>query len=720
MKFSSYLFAFLFLSFFNINSFSQSHWESLIIQNDIFAYYPSNIAPLPSWNTVNFNDQEWQKGMGGIGYGDNDDVTIINETKSLYLRKIISSPQNITTQNLSLYINYDDGFVAYMNGVEICRSSNLTDETPNANSQLSEDHEITDSYEKFILNNITLNEGDNIFALHVINMSSTSSDLSSNVNLLAEIQGTDTLFNSTPEWFVAPGNFYMESNLPLFIINNDGLEIPDDPRAIAQLKVINNKTGINRTDDSLSYNGRISIETRGSSSQYFFPKKSYAFETQTDEGENNNVKLLGLPKENDWILYAPYSDKTMMRNALAYYLGNKTGRWSPNTRFCEVIVNDEYMGIYLLTEKIKIDNKRVDIASLDEDDNAGDSITGGYILKVDRGDDFWYSPHKVDGKEVEINYHHPKKEDLTQQQQQYIKKYITRFEDNLANINFNNPQTGYRSYINVESFIDFYLLNEFSRNVDAYILSTFLYKDKNSKDHRITMGPFWDYNLAYGNANYRSGINPNGWIVPANRPTPFWFKRLLEDPYYKSELRLRWEEIRSEWLNEASIFHFMDSVSNHLSEARVRNYEKWPIIGEYVWPNEFIGNSYEDEISFMKNWISDRFEWMDTQISKFEIIDQPWTTVGLEKFAAPNLNLYPNPFKEHLTATFALSQKHELRLELVNTTGKLLYKHIEQLDQGKHTIKINSSDLMNHTGLVIYRLYLDDHESGRGKIIRSN
>ena len=149
--------------------------------------------------------------------------------------------------------------------------------------------------------------------------------------------------------------------------------------------IIDNGFGnINSVNDAFNdYNGKISIEYRGSSSQSF-PKKPYALETQDSIGNNNNVSLLGMPVENDWILYAPYTDKSLMRNFLTFDLGRKMRNYSPRTVYCELVVNGDYKGIYILMEKIKRDNDRVDIAKLDSNDVAGDSLTGGYIIKVDK------------------------------------------------------------------------------------------------------------------------------------------------------------------------------------------------------------------------------------------------------------------------------------------------------------------------------------------------
>src|SRR4030042_2589027 len=183
---------------------------------------------------------------------------------------------------------------------------------------------------------------------------------------------------------LSPQN-YTSSNLPLILIDTRGKAIPDEPKLTALMKVVNNPDKVNTIyDTTFEYNGYIGLETRGNTAQIFFEKKSYTLETRTDSGSNLNVSLLGMPEENDWVLHGPYSDKSLMRNALAYHLGNLQGRWSPRTRFCEVFINNEYRGVYLLVEKIKIDKNRVNIAKILPEDNYGDELTGGVIIGIVR------------------------------------------------------------------------------------------------------------------------------------------------------------------------------------------------------------------------------------------------------------------------------------------------------------------------------------------------
>jgi hypothetical protein len=248
-----------------------------------------------------------------------------------------------------------------------------------------------------------------------------------------------------------------ESTLPLVQITTD-TPILDDPRIVANMKVTNLPGGLNTlVDEPNEYNGQITIEIRGSSSQ-FFPKQSYALETQDSTGANNNVPLMGMPSENDWILHGPYSDKSLMRNALIYEMGTAIGQYTTRRRYCELYINGDYRGVYMFMENIKRDDDRVDIATLLPTDTAGNEVTGGYIMKVDRiqGDyeGGWNSPYSKLGGEVQpIQMHKPEADDLHPLQLAYIEDHFTEFEHALAGPNFADPVLGYAPYIDAESFV---------------------------------------------------------------------------------------------------------------------------------------------------------------------------------------------------------------------------------------------------------------------------
>ena len=412
---------------------------------------------------------------------------------------------------------------------------------------------------------------------------------------------------------------YTESNLPIISINTFGENIPDEPRINAQMGIINNNSGTNNIEDDFNdYNGRITIEKRGNSSQEQ-EKPPYRFETIDDDGENNNVKLLGLPEENDWILYAPWSDKSLMRNVLIYSLSNDMGRYAPRSEFVELYLNNEYRGVYVLMEKIKRDKNRVAISSLDPNSNFGDNLTGGYILKFDwaeTGDNNGGFFSLIDG--MRYNYHYPKPDEISSEQESYIQSFINSYE-NIMNSNKYNSEQGYSKFIDIGSFVDFIILQEISRNVDAYGLSTYIYKDKESINNMLTAGPIWDFNHGFGNCDYYKAWETDGWNISYTYEDmdqrAFWWLKLWNDDNFKEMIKDRYKVLRKSILSTTNINTKVDQYVSELGNSVNKNFTKWPILGEYIWPNKEVFDTYQEEIIYLKSWINNRLTWMDSELN---------------------------------------------------------------------------------------------------------
>ena len=412
---------------------------------------------------------------------------------------------------------------------------------------------------------------------------------------------------------------YTESNLPIISINTYGEDIPDEPRIDAYMGIINNNSGTNNINDPFNdYNGKITIEKRGNSSQEQ-EKPPYRFETVDNNGENNNVKLLGLPEENDWILYAPWSDKSLLRNVLIYSLSNEMGRYAPRSKFVELYLNNEYRGVYVLMEKIKRDKNRVAISSLDPNSNFGDNLTGGYILKFDwaeTGDNNGGFFSLIDG--MRYNYHYPKPDEISSEQENYIQSYINSYE-NIMNSNKYNSEEGYSSFIDIGSFVDFIILQEISRNVDAYGLSTYIYKDKESINNKLTAGPIWDFNHGFGNCDYYKAWETVGWNISYTYndmdQRAFWWLKLWNDDIFQEMIKDRYKLLRESTLSTNNINTLIDQYVFKLGTSVNKNFTKWPILGEYIWPNKQVFDTYQEEIIYLKTWINNRLTWMDSELN---------------------------------------------------------------------------------------------------------
>ena len=657
---------------------AQNHWETAVFAEDYWRYIVPVSEPDANWNEQSFDDSNWGLGEGGFGYGDNDDGTIVNQALSVYFRTTFNVEDISKFSSAIISADYDDGYVAYINGYEIGRSNNLPESGTFVpfNTQTSYDHEaslynggipesiLVDSLE---LNNILTN-GDNIFAVQLHNVSTSSSDMSGNFYLTFGITDDSEFYSEPPSWFQEP-IVYDESNLPLIIIDTYGSEIPDEPRIPAYMGIIDNESGVNQlSDDFNDYDGHITIERRGNSSQWN-DKRPYRFETVDEAGENNNVELLGMPEENDWVLYAPWQDKTMIRNVLAYQLSNDMGRYASRTRYVELYLNGDYQGIYVLMEKIKRDGERVNISKLNPDENEGDDLTGGYILKFDwffTGDNIGGFQSNNDG--ITYNYHYPKPSDIVPEQEEYIQNYIDDFENIMLSPNYTDSSTGYPSKMNVESFVDFILVQELAKNVDAYRLSTYIYKDKESVDDRLTAGPVWDFNHGFGNCDYGQTWEPENWLLEYNPEggdqMSFWWELLWQDENFIAKVSQRYSELRSNIFSENHIFEIIDSSVVHMGESINRNFLKWPVLGNYLWPNYQVFDTYDEEVLYLKSWITQRLSWMDSQILQLNI-DQQNILSDYVLYQA-----YPNPFNPTTNFRYDLQKPSHVKLTIHDVVGR--------------------------------------------------
>lgn len=339
------------------------------------------------------------------------------------------------------------------------------------------------------------------------------------------------------------------------------------------------------------HTGRAGIHVRGNSSADF-DKKSYALETWTDDDADVDVALLGLPAEADWVLHGPHSDKTLIRNHLIYTLSRDIGRYAARTRFAELELNGEYRGVYVLMEKIKRDSVRVDLPD------------GAALLKrdwVEGGDRFIRTDLCRDTVKVEWPA------DTTG-----VLDRLDAVEAELLD--------GNHDRIDLDAFVDHMLLVELGRNVDGYVLSTWITL---SADDVLGMGAIWDYNGALGNAGYFEAWEPEGWHYdnpefPADNPNGFcWYEALLDDPRFLERRRDRWRAHRAGPWSDAAIAARIDEAVAVVQPAVDRNFERWPVLGRYVWPNDPDApdrETYAEEVAYLQDWMQDRAAWLDGEL----------------------------------------------------------------------------------------------------------
>jgi hypothetical protein len=408
-----------------------------------------------------------------------------------------------------------------------------------------------------------------------------------------------------------------DSNLPIIIINTDGgVNIPDDPRVRGDMKIIFKGEGLRNyvsdqnTTSYLNYNGRINIEIRGSASQVL-PKKQYGFSTMmSDNITNNNVSLLGMPPDNDWILNGLGFEPSLIRDYVNYNLSRMIGQYASRTTFCEVMINGYYQGLYVLEEKIKQGSERVNVTEMEPKDNAYPKISGGYIIKADKttGGDHaaWFMSSTNGNNDVTFINEYPKPETITGEQNDYIHSEFIKLSSTTAAGN-SSFDKGYPAVIDVPSFVDFMILSEFGANADAYQFSTFFHKDRNGK---LRAGPIWDCNLTFGYdlsiwGFDRSKTDKWQFSNGDNEGAKFW-RDLFNNNEFRCSLSSRWNQLiqPGQPLNYSTVESLIDDAASTISEAAVRENAKW-----YTVPN------LSNEITKIKNWLTLRIPWITANIN---------------------------------------------------------------------------------------------------------
>ena len=412
----------------------------------------------------------------------------------------------------------------------------------------------------------------------------------------------------------------VNNGLPIVILDTkNGKSINSKDKAVAaHLKIIDckeNPLGIGL------YDGDIEIKGRGSSS-WGMPKQGWNF-TLAEKSQ-----ILDMAPHEDWILLANYSDKSLMRNYMAYEFSRDLGAaFSPKMRFVDLIYNGRYHGTYLIGERIRVGKGRLDLPKLKKDMTDEYDLTGTYILEVScqdrlkRGENIFTSKHVKPGYETiwgraegdMVIISQPSPANLSKEAFNYIREHFNKLDDALFGPDFKDPEKGYRKYMDTASWIDWYLVNEFFKNIDAdFRLSTYLYKPRG--DDKIYMGPIWDFDLTAGNADYRGGDDPWDWYIR----TSIWHERLFEDEAFAKEFKDRWNYLKDNGYFDA-FFKRIDDTAEMLEKSAKMNFERWNTLGKYDWPNG--GNwwdrtTYQDEVDYLKDWLTARFKWMDKEINK--------------------------------------------------------------------------------------------------------
>ncbi len=687
-----------------------------------------------SWTQVGFADGGWSAARTGVGYDrSNDYLPLINAdvrgdmdggNTSCYARITFTVDDASVFSSLALRMKYDDGFIAYINGRRVASrnapatpawNSNATGQNDDSRAVVFEDIEL-DEIAPAALSTL-LRDGENVLAIHGLNVGSGSSDFlvlpeldavgvgeldrdlvlffpratpggpnlagypgvasrprftepsqvftgSLSVALTAAEPGgviryttngeepdegsaiyrgpigvsSSTLIRArvfvdglAPSPTVSEGYIGIASSLasftsdvPIVVVENFNTGgIPGDPHKAAFMAIFEPIGGRASFRNEPHLVSRIGIKRRGSSTGGR-QKASYTFEFWDEFNEDINREPLGLPRESDWVLYGAYNfDRAHIRNAFIYTISNQVGRWAARSRFCELYLNtgsgpvssgDDYRGIYTFMEKIKRGPDRVDVEKLTADDRQPPDVTGGYMVKIDRldpGD----GGFNAGGRRLGFVY--PKEDRISPEQRSYLANYINTMVDSLSN---RNPTTGYRRYIDVESWVDHHILNVIANNVDALRLSTYMFK---GRERRYEYGPIWDFDRSMESTDGRDD-NPTTWNGTGDGTRFFeypWWSTLFNDPDFWQDWIDRWSLHRRGPLSNANMGELIQSMANTIRGAQPRDLARW---GQ----NPRFGG-FQGEVNHMQQWLVRRANWIDSRF-----VDPP-------RFSSPGGEIQP-------------------------------------------------------------------------------
>lgn len=351
-----------------------------------------------------------------------------------------------------------------------------------------------------------------------------------------------------------------------------------------------------------TYEENLGIRGRGNST-WGLAKKPYRIKF------DKKTEFLGpeKAKAKSWTLLANYADKTLLRNAVAAYIGTFVGQpFTAAARFVDVVLNGEYLGNYQISDQMEIRPKRVDITEQDVVPEEGANISGGYFLEVDgfaASEPSWF----MTGRGVKITIKSPDSDIIVPSQTQYIKKFIEDFETALFSDNFTDPEKGYRKYVDAETLASWYISTELTGNVDGF-WSTYIYKEKD--DDHIYWGPLWDYDIAFNNCNRtgevtRSLMTERGF---GSDLTKLWVNRMWQDPWFAILINNKWKQLVEDGIEEA-VLKYIDRMAAEVDQSQALNYRKWKI-NERAYNEIMLFDTYKEGVDYLKKFISEHTPYL--------------------------------------------------------------------------------------------------------------
>lgn len=397
------------------------------------------------------------------------------------------------------------------------------------------------------------------------------------------------------------------TNLPTVIINTVNAEEPYDKEHDIVSNII-----------IISENGTNVLEAPGESrlrgnNSMTHPKKPYRIKF-----DKKQQPLDAPAKAKKWTLINNYGDKTLMRNMIAFEVARNVGmEYVPYSRPVDVILNGEYKGCYQLSDQIEVGEGRVPVAEMEETDIADEALTGGYLIEVDAyasGEISWFQSSRG----IPVTIKSPDDDKITPEQTNYIKSYFNKLENAAYSVKYDSPTTGYRTLLDINSFLQHFIVGEVSGNTDTY-WSTYMYKKRN--DPKFYVGPVWDFDLAFENDNRTYPINNKTcyiyqWVNSSSAGTmDVLVERIVvNDTRTAGDLLEMWSATRANGLSGESLCDFVDKWAAEMDASQRLNFMRWDILNTKVHENPQASGSYEGEVAWVKNYLRERIAWMDNKI----------------------------------------------------------------------------------------------------------
>ncbi|MDR1370092.1 MAG: CotH kinase family protein [Dysgonamonadaceae bacterium] len=457
------------------------------------------------------------------------------------------------------------------------------------------------------------------------------------------------------------------SNLPAIHVTTENNEPVLDKENYVQGNVI-----VKSSEPAEELSMVAGIRLRGNAS-FRMDKKS--FRIKLDKKTN----LLNLPaKAKSWVLLANHADKTLIRNAVAFKIGNMLGfDFNPSVRFVDLVLNGSYLGNYLLTDQIEVNENRVNIDEQEATDIIEPNITGGYLLEQagDPTDEpVWF----LSGKEMKLVIKSPDSDVITDAQIQYIKNYISDFENRLFSDGFKDLIDGYRAKVDTTSLINWYIACELTGNSDAF-WSIYLYKKRS--DDKLYFGPLWDFDIAFNNDNRlgdatRKLMRKDAWDPKA------WIQQMWLDDWFRNAVKRRWQQLVVDGNLLQELTSYINETSRLINQSQQLNFTKWNILNKQIYLETFLFGTYQEGVDYLKSYLTNRIDFLTENF----LLPSGILQSGL---STPKVEIYPNPASDQVQVSVTMNEPQEVTVAITDLRGIQKYQTSKSYVSGRSVFPIS-------------------------------